>query len=67
MYEIIRLTSAPVFQHALRLLAFHHINNLLQMDSLMVSKTSTYNRKRRSDKVDEVEGEGKKEKKDLHV
>ncbi|KAK3561951.1 hypothetical protein QTP86_019083 [Hemibagrus guttatus] len=53
-------------QHALRLLAFHHINKLLGMDSLTVSKSSTCNRKRRSDKVDDVEGEGKKEKKDLH-
>ncbi|XP_047662218.1 zinc finger RNA-binding protein 2 isoform X5 [Tachysurus fulvidraco] len=52
-------------QHALRLLAFRHINKLLGMDSLTASKTSTYNRKRRSDKVDKAEGEGKKEKKDF--
>ncbi|XP_060737967.1 zinc finger RNA-binding protein isoform X2 [Tachysurus vachellii] len=52
-------------QHALRLLAFRHINKLLGMNSLTASKTSTYNRKRRSDKVDKAEGEGKKEKKDL--
>ncbi|XP_026772973.3 zinc finger RNA-binding protein isoform X3 [Pangasianodon hypophthalmus] len=53
-------------QHALRLLAFRHIHKLLGMDSLLVSKAGTCNRKRRRDKADEVEEEGKKDKKNFH-
>ncbi|XP_053539108.1 zinc finger RNA-binding protein isoform X2 [Ictalurus punctatus] len=52
-------------QHALRLLAFRHIHKLLGMDSLPVSKASTCNRKRQRDEAEEVEGEGKRNKKDF--
>ncbi|XP_028300048.1 zinc finger RNA-binding protein isoform X2 [Gouania willdenowi] len=53
-------------QHALRLLAFRHIHQVLGMDSLPASKASARNRKRRRDisEAGEGEGEGKKDKKE---
>lgn len=50
-------------QHALRLLAFRQIHNVLGMGSLLVSKTGARNRKRRCDSG-EGEAYGKKDKKD---
>ncbi|XP_052394764.1 zinc finger RNA-binding protein [Carassius gibelio] len=50
-------------QHALRLLAFRQIHNVLGMGSLLVSKTGARNRKRRRDSG-EGEAYGKKDKKD---
>uniref|UniRef100_A0A8C1QP70 Zinc finger RNA-binding protein n=1 Tax=Cyprinus carpio TaxID=7962 RepID=A0A8C1QP70_CYPCA len=53
-------------QHALRLLAFRQIHNVLGMGSLTVSKAGVRNRKRRHDGSDSGEGEAdrKKDKKD---
>ncbi|XP_051550085.1 zinc finger RNA-binding protein-like isoform X1 [Myxocyprinus asiaticus] len=53
-------------QHALRLLAFRQIHEVLGMGSLPVSKAGARNRKRRREGSDngEGEGEGKKDKKD---
>ncbi|XP_077463229.1 zinc finger RNA-binding protein [Stigmatopora argus] len=53
-------------QHALRLLAFHQIHEVLGMDSMPSTKSAARSRKRRQDANDktEGEGEGKKDKKE---